>query len=104
AAIDAANDFEEVRYMAEHDSLTRLFNRRSFTRRLAGETARSGRYHRPFALVLCDLDGFKQLNDRHGHEAGDAALALFGTLLDRAIPPPDLAVRIGPGQARARPR
>jgi len=95
AAIDAANDFEEVRYMAEHDSLTRLFNRRSFTRRLAGETARSGRYHRPFALVLCDLDGFKQLNDRHGHEAGDAALALFGTLLDGAIRRSDLAFRIG---------
>ena len=95
AAIDAANDFEEVRYLAEHDSLTRLFNRRSFTRRLGDEAARSGRYHRPFALVLCDLDGFKQLNDRHGHEAGDAALALFGSLLDGAIRRSDLAFRIG---------
>jgi diguanylate cyclase (GGDEF)-like protein len=95
AAIDAANDFEEVRYLAEHDSLTRLLNRRSFTGRLAGETARSGRYHRPFALVLCDLDGFKQLNDHHGHEAGDAALALFGRLLDGAIRRSDLAFRIG---------
>ena len=95
AAIDAANDFEEVRYLAEHDSLTRLFNRRSFTHRLGDEAARSGRYHRPFALVLCDLDGFKQLNDRHGHEAGDAALALFGSLLDGAVRRSDLAFRIG---------
>ena len=45
--------------------------------------------------MLCDLDGFKQLNDQHGHEAGDAALALFGSLLDGAIRRSDLAFRIG---------
>jgi diguanylate cyclase (GGDEF)-like protein len=95
AAIDAATHFEEVRYLAEHDALTRLLNRRSFTRQLGIETARSGRYHRPFALALCDLDGFKELNDRHGHLAGDAALALFGRLLDGAIRRSDLAFRIG---------
>jgi diguanylate cyclase (GGDEF)-like protein len=95
AAIDAATHFEEVRYLAEHDPLTRLLNRRAFTGQLGIETARSGRYHRPFALVLCDLDGFKELNDRHGHLAGDAALALFGRLLDGAIRRSDLAFRIG---------
>ena len=51
AALDSATHFEEMRFLAEHDPLTRLFNRRAFTRRLAIETARSGRYHRPFALV-----------------------------------------------------
>ena len=45
--------------------------------------------------MLCDLDGFKRLNDRHGHPAGDAALTQFGALLDGAIRRSDLAFRIG---------
>ena len=64
----SARHFEEMRYLAEHDPLTRLLNRRAFI--AAGWGSRRparGRYHRPFALVMCDLDGFKGLNDRHGH-------------------------------------
>ena len=95
AAIDSAAHFEEVRYLAEHDPLTRLLNRRAFTRRLGVETARSGRYHRPFALLLCDLDGFKRLNDRHGHPAGDEALAQVGALLSGALRSSDVAFRVG---------
>ena len=94
AALDSATHFEEMRFLAEHDPLTRLLNRRAFTRRLAIETARSGRYHRPFALVLCDLDGFKQPNDRHGHEAGDAALARSAPA-GRALRRSDPVFRIG---------
>jgi diguanylate cyclase (GGDEF)-like protein len=95
AALDSATHFEEMRFLADHDPLTRLLNRRAFTRRLAVETARSGRYHRPFALVTCDLDGFKALNDRHGHLAGDAALERMGLLLDEALRTTDAAFRIG---------
>ncbi len=95
AAVVSATHFEEMRYLAEHDPLTRLRNRRAFTRRLTIETARSGRYHRPFSLVLCDLDGFKQLNDQFGHQAGDLALQRLGTLLDGAIRRSDTAFRIG---------
>ena len=95
AAMTRPRHFEEMRYLAEHDPLTRLLNRRAFTRRLGIETARSGRYHRPFALVLCDLDGFKGLNDRHGHQAGDAALVRLGDLLHAPAAPPDMAFRIG---------
>ena len=95
AALDSATHFEEMRFLADHDPLTRLFNRRAFTRRLAIETARSGRYHRPFALVTCDLDGFKALNDRHGHLAGDAALERMGGLLHEALRATDAAFRIG---------
>jgi diguanylate cyclase (GGDEF)-like protein len=95
AALDSATHFEEMQYLAEHDPLTRLFNRRAFTRRLAIETARSGRYHRPFALVTCDLDGFKALNDRHGHLAGDMALERMGGLLTDALRQTDAAFRIG---------
>jgi diguanylate cyclase (GGDEF)-like protein len=94
-ALDSATHFEEMRFLADHDPLTRLLNRRAFTRRLAIETARSGRYHRPFALVTCDLDGFKTLNDRHGHLAGDAALERMGALLRDALRTTDAAFRIG---------
>jgi diguanylate cyclase (GGDEF)-like protein len=95
AALDSATHFEEMRFLAEHDPLTRLHNRRAFTRRLAVETARSGRYHRPFALVTCDLDGFKALNDLHGHLAGDMALERMGTMLSEALRQTDAAFRIG---------
>jgi diguanylate cyclase (GGDEF)-like protein len=95
AALDSAAHFEEVRFLAEHDALTGLLNRRAFTRQLGIETARSGRYHRPFALVLLDLDGFKQLNDAHGHQAGDQALRRVGELLLASIRSSDLAFRIG---------
>jgi diguanylate cyclase (GGDEF)-like protein len=84
-----------MQFLAEHDPLTRLHNRRAFTRRLAVETARSGRYHRPFALVTCDLDGFKALNDRHGHLAGDMALERMGSMLADALRQTDAAFRIG---------
>jgi diguanylate cyclase (GGDEF)-like protein len=95
AALVSATHFEEMQFLAEHDPLTRLQNRRAFTHRLAGETARSGRYHRPFALITCDLDGFKGLNDRFGHQAGDAALERMGTLLSEALRAADGAFRIG---------
>jgi diguanylate cyclase (GGDEF)-like protein len=95
ASLDSAAHFEEVRFLAEHDPLTGLLNRLAFTRQLGIETARSGRYHRPFALVLLDLDGFKQLNDAHGHQAGDLALARIGELLVSSIRSSDMAFRIG---------
>jgi diguanylate cyclase (GGDEF)-like protein len=95
AALDSATHFEEMQFLAEHDPLTRLMNRRAFTRRLAQETVRSGRYHRPFALITCDLDGFKALNDRHGHLAGDMALERMGGLLTDALRQTDAAFRTG---------
>jgi len=95
AALTSARHFEEMRYLAEHDPLTRLPNRLAFSQRLGTETARSGRYHRPFALVLCDLDGFKGLNDRNGHHAGDEALVRLGDLLHAQLRQPDMPFRIG---------
>ena len=79
AAIIASGQVEELRFLADHDPLTRLLNRRAFVDRLDGEVARALRYDRTFALVVCDLDGFKQLNDRFGHAAGDEALQQFAT-------------------------
>jgi diguanylate cyclase (GGDEF)-like protein len=95
AALDAAQRFEEVRFLAEHDPLTRLFNRHAFAARLEMEITRSARYGRPFTLVVLDVDGFKSVNDRHGHLAGDAALEHLGLVLRAGLRAADTAYRIG---------
>jgi diguanylate cyclase (GGDEF)-like protein len=94
-ALDSAAQFEEMRFLADHDPLTRLFNRRSFNDRLEVETARAARYQRPFALVLGDVDGLKELNDRLGHMAGDRALEAIGRVLQEGRREVDAVFRIG---------
>jgi len=61
--------------LAEHDPLTRLFNRRGFLERALPVREAALRDARPLSLVLLDIDHFKDVNDRHGHDAGDRALA-----------------------------
>jgi diguanylate cyclase (GGDEF)-like protein len=95
AAILSAARFQEVRFLADHDPLTRLLNRRAFMARLDAEVARTTRYGRSFSLVVCDLDGFKALNDRYGHVVGDGALQMVGRVLVEALRRPDDAFRIG---------
>ena len=95
AAVIAAAHLNEVRFLADHDPLTRLANRRAFVERLDGEVARATRYGHTFALVLCDLDGFKLLNDRFGHAAGDEALQRFARTLQSGLRSGDEAFRIG---------
>jgi diguanylate cyclase (GGDEF)-like protein len=95
AAVVAAAHLHEVRFLADHDPLTRLANRRAFVARLDGEVARATRYGHTFGLVLCDLDGFKELNDRDGHAAGDEALQQFGRTLQEGLRKGDEAFRIG---------
>jgi diguanylate cyclase (GGDEF)-like protein len=94
-ALDAASQYEEMQFLAEHDPLTRLLNRRAFNARLTAEVARSVRYGHPVALVLCDLNGFKALNDARGHAAGDSALERVGGVLLAALRTMDAAFRIG---------
>ena len=95
AALDSAGRLEEVRFLAEHDPLTRLLNRHAFADRLESEMTRSTRYGRPFTLVVLDVDGFKSVNDRHGHLAGDAALEQLGLVLRAGLRAADTAYRIG---------
>jgi diguanylate cyclase (GGDEF)-like protein len=95
AAVIASARLNEVRFLADHDSLTRLLNRRAFVERLDGEVARATRYGHRFGLVLCDLDGFKELNDRFGHPAGDEALQRFARTLQAGLRKGDEAFRIG---------
>jgi len=94
-ALDTAAQYEEMQFLAEHDPLTRLFNRRAFNERLDQEVSRSVRYGHAMALVLCDLNGFKALNDQNGHAAGDEALEVVGGVLMGALRAADTAYRIG---------
>lgn len=85
----------EVYKLAALDPLTGLYNRRSGEQRLAEEISRARRYHRPLTVLLIDLDGLKQTNDRLGHAGGDLVLKSFAERLQRAIRGSDLAVRLG---------
>ncbi|HEY2355749.1 MAG TPA: diguanylate cyclase [Gaiellaceae bacterium] len=95
AALVSGKHLGELRFLADHDPLTRLLNRRAFVSRLDGEVARATRYGRTVGLVIADLDRFKHRNDRFGHAAGDDALVVFSGILARALRRPDAAFRIG---------
>ena len=77
------------------DPLTGLHNRRFGEQRLEEEVARSERNGEPLAVLLFDLDYFKEINDQYGHATGDAALREFSRKLKRAIRACDVPVRIG---------
>jgi len=86
---------EALEALAETDALTRLSNRRSFDRRLDLELSRTRRYGVKSTLVMIDLDHFKLLNDRFGHQAGDEVLRRVGSILDTETRAGDLVVRFG---------
>jgi diguanylate cyclase (GGDEF)-like protein len=86
---------DEVYKLAALDQLTGLYNRRSGEQRLAEEISRAIRHERPLTILLMDLDGLKQINDRLGHAAGDLVLKTFSDRLRKAIRGSDLAVRLG---------
>lgn len=77
------------------DELTGLMNRRAFDTRLREEVARAVRYDTPLSLVMMDLDGFKEINDRFGHTCGDSLLRAVGVLLNSGLRTADVAVRYG---------
>jgi diguanylate cyclase (GGDEF)-like protein len=85
----------ELSEQAERDPLTGLANRGLLDQRLAEEVDRARRYRTHLALVLIDVDDFKQLNDRHGHQTGDEVLRTFAALLAGSVRELDLAGRYG---------
>lgn len=85
----------QARHQALHDSLTALPNRHFFCQRLA-ETLEAARVKRTaLAVFFVDLDGFKAINDTHGHAAGDELLSIMAARLVRAIRADDMVGRIG---------
>ncbi len=73
-SISSAAAWQALAEMASEDALTGLANRRSFEQRLAAAVEASGRHRHPVSLILVDLDRLKEVNDAHGHAAGDAVL------------------------------
>jgi len=82
-------------YMARHDSLTGVFNRHSMTEILDREEKRARRYHYPIGLLMIDIDRFKEINDRFGHQVGDKVLESIGTLLQEEVRSTDFVIRYG---------
>jgi len=78
-----------------HDALTGLFNRRYMTETLEREVHRARRGGRPMAVLMVDVDAFKQQNDIFGHEAGDALLRVLAGLLQHSLRKEDIACRYG---------
>ncbi len=85
----------QLRDQAIRDSLTGTFNRRFLSENLGRETARARRDSRAYAVVLLDLDHFKRINDRYGHESGDRVLVAVGELLGAHTREGDLVCRYG---------
>jgi diguanylate cyclase (GGDEF)-like protein len=94
-AIRNAQKFRLARQLADVDGLTSLHNRRYFHETLARETTRAQRYERRLALVILDIDDFKDTNDRLGHLGGDAVLAAVAERLLSAVRRADIACRVG---------
>ncbi|UPJ48761.1 diguanylate cyclase [Bradyrhizobium sp. 200] len=85
----------EVADLALLDDLTGVGNRRYLLQRLTEECTRSERSGQPFALLVIDLDGFKGINDTHGHAAGDACLQHFTLMAQTRLRPGDMLARTG---------
>jgi diguanylate cyclase (GGDEF)-like protein len=94
-ALDNARLHRIVERQALVDGLTGLANRRQCEEALASELARLDRFGGPLALVVADLDWFKDVNDRYGHPSGDAVLREFAALLQESVRDIDLAGRWG---------
>ena len=86
---------EQLRVFATIDGLTGADNRRSFMEKCATELHRAKRYQRPFSLLMLDLDHFKQINDTHGHAAGDEALKAVSKFCKTTLRDEDSFGRLG---------
>lgn len=89
------NAYTQMEKLANYDPLTRLYNRRSMIERIEIEMVRMGRTWKPFCLVMLDIDNFKILNDRYGHDCGDKILESISIILKKELRKQDVASRWG---------
>jgi diguanylate cyclase len=88
-------ELEQLRSLVHVDHLTGALNRSGLDQAYTREAARADRQEVPLGTALLDIDDFKVLNDRHGHQAGDAALVHFAQVIRSTIRPSDVVVRFG---------
>ncbi|HEA25504.1 MAG TPA: GGDEF domain-containing protein [Ectothiorhodospiraceae bacterium] len=86
---------QQLSFLATHDALTSLPNRTLFLEQLAQSIKQSHRHNNFTAIFFMDLDGFKQVNDQYGHDAGDKVLIEISRRIDKTIREEDLFSRIG---------
>ena len=94
-ALKLGETLAQLRQLAQRDELTRLLNRREFSRILNEEWDRSMRFKRPFVLVMVDIDHFKKINDTYGHQVGDEVLRHVASLLAGQVRNVDRVARYG---------
>lgn len=86
---------QKLEHLASHDSLTGLLNRRAVYERLETEVSKASRELNALAVAVCDIDGFKEINDTHGHQSGDEVLAMLAEIMENHLRPYDAVGRIG---------
>jgi diguanylate cyclase (GGDEF)-like protein len=94
-AVDNAFLYEDAARLSITDGLTGLWNRRHFELMATQELARSRRFGEPLAILMIDIDHFKSVNDRYGHQAGDAVLVEVSSRLTHMVREVDLMARYG---------
>ncbi len=95
AIVNGLRHQQELEYLANVDGLTGLFNRRWMNEFFQRQIARALRDNKPMALLIADLDHFKQINDIHGHVVGDEVLFAVASILTQLVRPSDLLARFG---------
>src|SRR5687768_14371424 len=86
---------QHLEYQTQIDSLTGLFNRRAFEKKINEEFERSKRYEHPLSVIIFDIDNFKKINDTYGHHGGDATLVKISEILREKSRRSDFPSRFG---------
>jgi diguanylate cyclase (GGDEF)-like protein len=86
---------QHLEYQTQTDSLTGLYNRRAFEKKMTDEFERANRYGHPLSLLMLDIDNFKIINDTYGHHGGDAALVKISQVLRATTRQSDFQSRFG---------
>jgi diguanylate cyclase (GGDEF)-like protein len=94
-ALEASWELAETSRRSRTDALTGLWNRRHFDEQLERVLAETDRFGGACALVICDIDFFKKVNDTHGHDAGDVVLQRVAAVLHEGVRTVDVCARLG---------